>query len=136
MVDDALPGLDQRLRVLIVEDDQPLAMMLRDAIEADHHQVRIAHDGPSAIAACEAYQPTTVLIDIGLPGIDGYALAEQLRELPCCPGTVRIAAVTGYGVPAYRRKSRVAGFDRHLTKPVDLAELRRMLSAWAEELEN
>lgn len=124
-----------RLRVLLVEDDQPLALMLREAIETDGHQVRVAHDAPSALAACEAFMPTTVLIDIGLPGIDGYALADQLRELACAAG-VRIAAVTGYSMPAYRGKSRVAGFDRHITKPVDLAELRRMLSAWASELED
>jgi CheY-like chemotaxis protein len=108
--------------------------MLRQAIEADGHQVRLAHDAPSAIAACEIFNPTTVLIDIGLPGIDGYALSEQLRERACADG-IRIAAVTGYAMPAYRGKSRVAGFDRHITKPVDLAELGRLLSAWADELE-
>src|SRR5687768_5356506 len=122
------------LRVLLIEDDRPLALMLREAIEADGHEVQVAHDAPSAIAACEIFNPTTVLIDIGLPGIDGYSLAEQLRERGCTDG-IRIAAVTGYAMPEYRGKSRVAGFDRHITKPVDLVELRRLLSAWADQLE-
>ena len=123
-----------RLRVLLIEDDRPLAQMLCEAIEADGHEVRLAYDAPSAIAACDAFKPTTVLIDIGLPGIDGYSLAEQLRARACAEA-VRVAAVTGYPVPTYSRKSRVAGFDRHIPKPVDLAELRLLLSAWADELE-
>jgi CheY-like chemotaxis protein len=123
------------LRVLLIEDDRSLALMLREAIEADGHEVQLAHDAPSAIAACEIFKPTTVLVDIGLPGIDGYSLAELLRERACADG-IRIAAVTGYAMAADRGKSRVAGFDRHITKPVDLAELRRVLSAWADELED
>src|SRR5689334_11479857 len=106
-----MPSTLPHLRVLLVEDDRALGLMLREAIEADGHQVRLAHDGPSAMAACEEFKPTTVLVDIGLPGIDGYALAEQLRERACA-GDVRIAAVTGYAMPAYRSKSRIAGFDR------------------------
>jgi DNA-binding response OmpR family regulator len=122
------------LRVLLVEDDRPLAQMLGEAHARDGHEVRIAHDAPSAIAACEVFNPTTVLIDIGLAGVDGYSLAEHLRERACADG-VRIAAVTGYPMEAGRSKSRVAGFDRHFTKPVDMEELRRVLSAWADELE-
>jgi two-component system, chemotaxis family, CheB/CheR fusion protein len=125
---------DPRLRVLIIEDDRPLASMLREAIEADGHEVCVAHDAPSAIAACQSFKPTAVLIDIGLPETDGYSLAERLRE-QVCADSVRIAAVTGYSMPAYWGKSRVAGFDRHITKPVDLAALGRLLSAWADELE-
>jgi CheY-like chemotaxis protein len=121
------------LRVLIIEDDRPLASMLREAIEADGHEVRVAHDAPSAIATCEIFKPTTVLIDIGLPGMNGYALAEQLRERACADD-IRIAAVTGNAMETDRGKSRVAGFDRHITKPVDLAALGRLLSAWADEL--
>src|SRR5688500_6439990 len=97
-----------QLRVLLIEDDLPLATMLRQAIEEDGHQVQLAHDAPSAIAACEAFKPNTVLVDIGLPGIDGYSLAEQLRERACA-GQIRIAAVTGFAMPVYRGKSRVAG---------------------------
>ena len=123
------------LRVLVIEDDRPLASMLRQAIEADGHEVRLAYDAPSAIAACEVFNPTTVLVDIGLPGIDGYSLADQLRERACADG-IRIAAVTGHAMPADRGRSRVAGFDRHITKPVDLVELGRLLSAWADELED
>jgi CheY-like chemotaxis protein len=122
------------LRVLIIEDDRPLGLMLSQAIEADGHEVQLAYDAPSAFAACERFNPNVVLIDIGLPGIDGYSLAEQLRERACADG-IRIAAVTGAALPVHRDRSRIAGFDRHITKPVDLGELARLLAVWADEFE-
>jgi len=125
---------DQRggLRVLLVEDDGDLSRMLVEALVANGHETRVAHDGPSGLAACEEFKPAVTLLDIGLPGMDGHALAERLRTIPGME-QLRIVAVTGYGDQSYRRRSRTAGFDRHLVKPIDLNALERMLRAWVDE---
>ena len=120
------------LRVLLVEDDPALAQMLVEALEANGHEARVAHDAPSGLAACADFNPSVALLDIGLPGMDGHALADRLRTLPGMDA-LRIVAVTGYGDQTYRRRSRSAGFDRHLVKPVDLSALERMLRAWLDE---
>ncbi len=120
------------LRVLLVEDDAALSRMLVEALVANGHDARVAHDGPAGLAACAEFKPAVALLDIGLPGMDGHALAERLRALPGME-TLRIVAVTGYGEQSYRRRSRTAGFDRHLVKPIDLSALERMLRAWMVE---
>ena len=120
------------LRVLLVEDDADLSRMLVEALVANGHDAYVAHDGPSGLAACAEFKPAVALLDIGLPGMDGHALAERLRALPGME-TLRIVAVTGYGDQSYRRRSRTAGFDRHLVKPIDLNVLERMLRAWMVE---
>jgi CheY-like chemotaxis protein len=117
------------LRVLLVEDDADLSRMLVEALVANGHDARVAHDGPAGLAVCAEFKPAVALLDIGLPGMDGHALAERLRTLPGME-TLRIVAVTGYGEQSYRRRSRTAGFDRHLVKPIDLTALERMLRAW------
>jgi two-component system CheB/CheR fusion protein len=96
------------------------------------NETQVVHDGLAAIEAAKAFRPEVVLLDIGLPGMDGHALAAQLRTLPGMEA-LRIVAVTGHGGQSYRRRSRSAGFDRHLVKPIDLAALERMLRAWADE---
>jgi CheY-like chemotaxis protein len=120
------------LRVLLVEDDPDLSRMLVDALTASGHDTRVAYDAPSGLTACADFHPAVALLDIGLPGMDGHALAAQLRTLPGMEA-LRIVAVTGHGGQSYRRRSRSAGFDRHLVKPIDLAALERMLRAWADE---
>ena len=120
------------LRVLLVEDDADLSRMLVEALAANGHEARVAHDGPAGLAACKAFKPAVALLDIGLPGMDGHALAERLRTIPGMEA-LRIVAVTGYGDQSYRRRSRTAGFDRHLVKPIDLNALERMLRAWVDE---
>ena len=82
------------------------------------NDVRLAHDGPSAIAIAQAFRPEFVLLDIGLPGMDGYQVASMLREEDCCKDAV-IIAVSGYGQEEDRRRSHAAGFDHHLVKPID-----------------
>jgi CheY-like chemotaxis protein len=125
---------DQRagLRVLLVEDDAAVSRMLVEALVAHGHEARVAHDGPAGLAVCEEFKPAVALLDIGLPGMDGHALAERLRTLPGMEA-LRIVAVTGYGDQSYRRRSRTAGFDRHLVKPIDFNALERMLRAWVDE---
>jgi CheY-like chemotaxis protein len=115
------------LRVLIVEDHDDAARMLVDALTASGHDVRVARDGATALDICRAFTPAVALLDIDLPVMNGYILAERLRELPGM-AAVHVIAITGYGE---RRRSRVAGFDRHLVKPIDLDELNRILNARA-----
>lgn len=90
------------------------------------HDVRVAHDGPAALEAAHAYRPEVVLLDIGLPGMTGYEVARRLRQEPPA-GLALLIALTGYGQEEARRRSSEAGFDVHLTKPVDPADLKELL---------
>jgi PAS domain S-box-containing protein len=112
------------LRVLIVDDNVDAAAALGKLMEFLGHEVALAHDGPAALAAATAAPPDLILLDIGLPGMDGYEVAARLRAA----GHTRAAlvAVTGYGREDDVRRSRDAGFQHHLVKPVDLAQLRRI----------
>jgi CheY-like chemotaxis protein len=120
------PRADGRRDVLIVEDNDDAREALRELLELAGHRVRAERDGPSGIEAARARRPEVVLIDVGLPGIDGYEVARRLRS----EGGPRMTliAVTGYGLPEDRARARGAGFDEHLVKPVDLAALRRVLA--------
>ena len=86
------------------------------------HTVRVAHSGPDALASAREHEPEVVLLDIGLPGMDGYEVAAQLRREECCKEAV-IIAVSGYGEEQARSRSREAGFDHHLVKPVNFETL-------------
>jgi CheY-like chemotaxis protein len=87
--------------------------------------VSLAHDGPSALAAAAAAPADLVLLDIGLPGMDGYAVAARLRAAGHT--ALALVALTGYGRADDIRRARDAGFDHHLVKPIDLAQLRRIV---------
>jgi CheY-like chemotaxis protein len=112
------------LRVLVVDDNIDAARALGRLLELLGHQVTLAHDGPEAIATADAVRPELVLLDIGLPGMDGHAVATRLRDA----GHRRAAlvALTGHGQEDHRRRSTDAGFDHHLVKPVDFALLRQI----------
>jgi PAS domain S-box-containing protein len=112
------------LRVLVVDDNVDAAKMLEQLLMLAGHEVSLAHDGPAALAAAAAAPLDLVLLDIGLPGMDGYAVAAQLRAGGRVPALV---AITGYGAADDISRSRKAGFDHHLVKPVDVARLRRIL---------
>ena len=114
------------MRVLIVEDNGDVRDMLRDALELDGHEVRTAEDGPQALHVCNDWSPDIALLDIGLPGMNGYELAQWLRRTT---RNVTLVAVTGYAALADRKRARAAGFDAHLSKPVDLGQLASMLDA-------
>ena len=90
------------------------------------HETRTAFTGPDAIVAAAEFVPDVVLLDIGLPGMDGYEVARQLRAMPATAGTF-LVAMTGYGRDEDRALTQEAGFDRHLVKPVDLDILRQLL---------
>jgi PAS domain S-box-containing protein len=120
------------LRVLVVDDSEDTAEMMTVLLEMDGHEIQSAHSGPAALAAAAAFRPDVVILDIGLPGLDGYQVAQRLREDPVLKEVTLIAA-SGYGQPADLQRSREAGFDRHLVKPVDPRELREILAALGGE---
>jgi PAS domain S-box-containing protein len=123
----AADGRRDGLRVLIVDDNLHAAESLAVLLRHWGHHVALAHDGPEAIRAAHEHRPSVLLLDIGLPRMDGYRVARRLREHPAFQGLV-IIALTGYGQDEDRRRSRDAGFDHHLVKPVDLKFLRTLLS--------
>jgi signal transduction histidine kinase/ActR/RegA family two-component response regulator len=127
-----IPAPGPSRHVLIIEDNVDAAHMLRVALESFGHAVRVAHDGPSGLAEFETLAAEVVLLDIGLPGMDGYNVARQLRESPR-GREVLLIAVTGWGQENDRERSRHAGFDAHLTKPVRLEELRAVMATERSE---
>ena len=120
----AAPGPARR--VLVVEDNDDAREMLRNLLHLFGHEVHEACDGTSAIEQARRLRPDAALIDIGLPGIDGYEVARRIRA--DVPGA-RLVALTGYGQPEDRERALAAGFDVHLVKPVDPEQLERLLSA-------
>src|SRR5207247_1495512 len=116
------------LRVLIVEDNRDAAETLRDLLELSGHTVEVAHTGISGVAAAQQFQPQVVLCDLGLPGMDGYQVAAELRRNPTT-ANARLIALSGYGLEEDMRRSVEAGFNLHLTKPVEFTELERLLEA-------
>ena len=113
-------------RVLVIDDNEDAAIMLAEVLEAIGYACRVAHDGPSALAIARTSTFDVMLVDIGLPAMDGYEVARQMRELPQ-GDRVRLIAVTGYGQPDDRSRAFAAGFDDHLVKPVDIAALQQVL---------
>jgi PAS domain S-box-containing protein len=121
------PALPRRRRVLVVEDNADARDMLRTLLQVKGHVVEDVGDGPSALARLQSFQPEVALIDLGLPGMDGYTLARMTREQPR-GRDIRLVAVTGYGQAQDRERALAAGFDRHVTKPVDPLALERLVS--------
>jgi CheY-like chemotaxis protein/two-component sensor histidine kinase len=115
------------LRVLVVEDNVDAAESLAALLRLWGHEVRMVHDGLAALDAAREQHPEVVLLDIGLPGLDGYQVAKRLREDSSMDGTL-LVAMTGYGQPEDRRRSREAGIHHHFVKPVEPFVLRTLLS--------
>lgn len=113
-------------RVLVVDDNVDSANSMALLLRLDGHDVRVAHDGPEALAAAAAFRPGVIILDIGLPGMSGLQVAREIRRAPEHAGVV-IIAMTGYGEPEDRARSRAAGIDHHLTKPIDEQELAKLL---------
>ncbi|HSN30920.1 MAG TPA: PAS domain-containing protein [Kofleriaceae bacterium] len=113
-----------RLRVLVVDDNDDAAELLAELLVERGHDVRTANDGPDALRVAAELHPDVALLDIGLPVMDGYELAQRLRDTV---GPLRLIAVTGYGQPADRERARDAGFEVHLAKPVAIEKLYKAL---------
>jgi CheY-like chemotaxis protein len=120
-------------RILVVDDNVDTARGMARLLALLGHEVTTAHDGPEAIEVARAQRPGVVLLDIGLPGMDGYAVAAKLRQDGCCRAAVFIA-ISGYGQDEDRRRSKEAGFDHHLVKPVDHNALLTLL--WQTDASN
>ncbi len=121
---------NRHLRVEIVDDNVDAAEMLGALVSGLGHTTELAHDGPSALQVAETFVPDVILLDIGLPIMNGYAVAQELRRRPALR-SVHLAAVTGWGQAEDRRRAREAGFDTHLTKPVATTTVEELLSAIA-----
>lgn len=119
-------------RVLVVDDNVDGAESLTMLLDMFGHQARAVHDGPAALTAADSFRPDVVFLDIGLPGMNGYEVAKRLRSEPALESIVLIA-LTGWGSEDDRRKSKEAGFDHHLVKPVDAGQVRRLLDRMGED---
>jgi CheY-like chemotaxis protein len=126
MTHTASPRSASRLRVLVVEDVSDSRRTLCLLVRSWGHAVFQAADGLTALRAAACFSPHVVLLDIGLPGIDGWLVADELRRTTGLAEAV-VVGVTGYGADEYRRRSREVGFDAHLVKPVEPEELGRLL---------
>jgi CheY-like chemotaxis protein len=116
------------LRILVVDDNRDAANSFAALLKIDGHQVEVAYSGTAALRAAQSWQPDAVLLDLGLPGMDGYEVARQLRRDPEL-ANVRLIAISGYGQEADRQRSKAAGFDEHLVKPVDPGKLSAVLAS-------
>jgi PAS domain S-box-containing protein len=122
-----LTGVAPR-RILVVDDNRDAAESLGMLLEMIGNEVRLAHDGLEAVTAAAEFRPDVVLLDLGLPKLNGYEAARAIREGTGGDG-VLLVALTGWGQEEDRRRSRAAGFDHHLTKPVDFEALRKLLAS-------
>ncbi len=116
-----------RTRILLVEDSDDNREMMRILLEGAGHEIHEAGDGVSGVELAVELEPDIVLIDIGLPGIDGYQVARQIRAK--LGDRSRLIALSGYGQPKDRQRAFDAGFDQHLLKPVDPERLLAILAA-------
>jgi len=117
-----------RLRVLVVDDDVAVAESTAMLLRLEGHEIRCANSGEAALRLCREFQPEAVLLDIGLPGQDGYEIARKIRSLPG-GAELKLIAVSGYGHEAAVARGREAGFDLYLVKPVDPEKLSAVLTA-------
>ena len=119
-------GKSPSRRVLVVDDNQDAAIMLSALVKALGHEVLTVHDGVEALRVSEGYRPELIMLDIGMPGMSGYEVARRLRERKRGPRPI-IVAVTGWGTNDDQMRSKEAGIDVHLVKPVEEAQLRRVM---------
>ena len=118
-------GPIRRQRILVVDDNRDAAESLAALLRLDGHQTATAFNGYEALTTAESLRPQVILLDIGLPGMNGYEVARRLREVD---SRARLVALTGYGQPEDRERAYRAGFHQHLVKPVDPDALARVLA--------
>jgi signal transduction histidine kinase len=123
-----VPDAPRRRRILVADDNHDAATTLAMILEMLGNEVRVAHDGEEAVSVAASFHPDAILLDIGMPRLDGYGACERIRLLPGTSATF-IVALTGWGHDDDKERARAAGFDRHLVKPVDPAQLQAILDA-------
>lgn len=128
LVPDGAAGRGGGRRILVVDDNRTATVMLADLLTLDEFAVRTAFDGHEALAAGEAFRPHAVVMDLAMPGLDGFAAAAQMWERPWGRSTTLIA-LSGWAQHKDRQRAEAAGFDSHLTKPVDSMALLDLLAA-------
>jgi CheY-like chemotaxis protein len=126
------PADAARLKLLVIDDNVDAADSLRMLLTLNGHAAQAAHDSTAALQAAQDQKPDAILMDIGLPGLNGYQLAERVRATPGLQEVI-LVAVTGYGQPEDQQRSKRAGFDHHMVKPVDHQQLRKMLALIAQQ---
>jgi CheY-like chemotaxis protein len=123
----ASEGAVAGLRVLVIDDNPDAADTLREILELEGHLVQVAHSGPSGVRTAAEFLADVILCDLGLPGMDGYAVARELQARGLLTAA-RLIAVTGFGQPEDRRRTAEAGFHAHVTKPADPEEILRLIA--------
>jgi CheY-like chemotaxis protein/two-component sensor histidine kinase len=118
-------------RLLVVDDNKDAALSLALLLRLQGHEVQVAHDGPSALKLAPAYRPDLVFLDIGMPKMDGYEVARRLRKQPGLENVI-LAALTGWGQQEDRRRTREAGFNHHLVKPLESKALESVLATLSQ----
>lgn len=118
-------------RLLVVDDNENCAKVIMWGLEALGHTAQMATDGQTAIALAKSFIPDAVLLDIGLPGMNGYEICQAMRKEPSLSHTVFIAQ-TGWSLKEHKERSLKAGFDYHLVKPVDIEALKKLLDNLAK----
>ena len=121
------------LRVLVVDDNQDSARSMALLLRKVGHEVELAFDGRDGLRQAEAQRPDIVLLDIGLPGLSGFEVAQRIRQRSDLAG-MGLVAVSGYGLDGDRQQAREAGFDAHLLKPVAFDDLLQLLASLAERI--
>ncbi len=122
------PTTKSKIRILVVDDNVDSALSLGMMLKLMGNEIHTVHDGLAAVEAAEQFRPDMILLDIGLPKLNGYDVCRRIREQPWSDGA-KIVALTGWGQEEDRRRSREAGFDQHMVKPIELAALEKLLAA-------
>ncbi len=117
-----------RSRILIADDNRDAADSLSMLLELAGHEVRVAHHGRAALSLAQAFRPDVALLDIGMPDLSGYEVAQELRREPWGRG-IQLIALTGWGQEKDRQQALEAGFNQHLTKPIDPDQLEALISS-------
>jgi CheY-like chemotaxis protein len=113
--------------VLVVDDNVGAADSIALLLKMRGHEVRVTYDGPTALLIAQAFHPQVVLLDLGMPGMDGYEVARRLREQPGLQPAM-LVALTGWGQDEDKRRSKEAGFDHHLVKPTEPDVVQKLLA--------
>jgi CheY-like chemotaxis protein len=124
----AVSATPRRFRILVVDDNYDSALSLAMMLSIMGHETRTAHDGESAVETAETFLPEVVLLDIGLPKLNGYEVAQRIRESPW-GASMFLIAVTGWGQDEDRQRSSEVGLNVHMVKPVEPSELEKLLAS-------